>query len=158
MGYKPHVAFWCCILLFGCSAPSIDGHSTHSTNDDTESETDVSILAADRSFQNFLKHFNEDADFQKKRTRFPLAVAHYDIANDEMDTMSIAVESFQQLDLSKENIKAHRDEWTLKVVLHQNKIKAVVEIRGVDTGIFVDYHFEKQDGRWMLVFVEDSST
>ena len=62
------------------------------------------------------------------------------------------------MDFRKKKSDSRYDQWKQDAVLDKGGNKATIEIRGIENGIMVDYYFEKDDGKWMLVAVHDSST
>ncbi len=62
------------------------------------------------------------------------------------------------MDFRKKKSNSRYDQWKQEIVLDKGETKATIEIRGIENGIMVDYYFEKNDDRWMLVGVDDSST
>lgn len=62
------------------------------------------------------------------------------------------------IDFRKKKSEGINDQWKQEIVVDENDTKARIEIRGIDNGIMVDYYFEKNDGRWMLVNIDDAST
>jgi hypothetical protein len=50
------------------------------------------------------------------------------------------------------------DQWEQKIVIDKSNASATIEIRGIENGIMVDYLFEKVNGAWMLIEIDNSST
>jgi len=62
------------------------------------------------------------------------------------------------MDFGKKKSKGQYDQWEKKIVVDKNNTSATIEVRGIDNGIMVDYLFEKINGTWMLIEIDDSST
>jgi hypothetical protein len=45
-----------------------------------------------------------------------------------------------------------------RILQKVGKSKTIIEIRGIDNGIIMDFFFEKKNGKWILVTWIDSST
>jgi hypothetical protein len=58
----------------------------------------------------------------------------------------------------RNNLEAGKRDWEKAIVVNKNGEKAVVEIRGTENGLNVDYIFEKVKGLWFLVEIDDRST
>lgn len=102
--------------------------------------------------------FSKDSGFQRSRTKFPLRIKQYDIDN-EKDTIIYEEQlTFEMKDFRKKESENKYDQWKQEIILDNNEAKATIEIRGIENGIMVDYYFEKKEGKWMLVSVDDSST
>ena len=113
---------------------------------------------ADRSFNAFIEKFSKDTSFQLGRIRFPLSVKQYD-TDSETDTIIYQQRSvYEMLDFRKDKSEGPYDQWKQKMVVNERQDKATIEVRGIENGIAVDYHFEKGKGKWMLVGIVDSST
>jgi hypothetical protein len=122
--------------------------SSHSSN------TDI----ADKDFSTFIEQFSKDTAFQINRTKFPLRIKQYDIENDKDTIIYEQQSAFEMMDFRKRKSEGRYDQWKQEIVLDKSQRKATIEIRGIENGIVVDYHFEMRDGKWMLVGIDDSST
>lgn len=102
------------------------------------------------NFSSFLKKFNEDKNFQLSRVKFPLTIK---TLNDNLEDISVTItqKNYRILKLDDKGM-----EFRQKIVLKQNK--AVIEQRGIDTGIYADYIFELKDNKWFLKTWNDQST
>ncbi|MCV9933784.1 DUF4348 domain-containing protein [Flavobacterium sp. LS1R47] len=121
------------------------------TNDEKEPE-DASDKTNQEDFNHFFRLFNHDAVFQISRVNFPLKVK---INNDDLELVDYIIpkEKYTSIDLDKKP-----EERGYKQQLILKKDKAVIQQRGIDNGIFIDYFFEKKDGKWQLVTWVDIST
>ncbi len=107
---------------------------------------------ASEDFNTFFKKFNADQKFQISRVVFPLK---YKMNNDdfELTDYTMTKEKYKVLNL---NNKA--DEKYLKRTISVKKNKAILQQRGLDNGIYVDYIFELKDNKWFLKTWVDEST
>jgi len=116
------------------------------------------IDKVDTDFNTFIELFSQDTAFQRKRTKFPLRIKQYDIENDKDTIIYNWHSGFEVMDFRRKKSDSRYDQWEQQIVVDKNQTKATIEIRGIENGIMVDYYFEKKDGRWMLVSIDDSST
>lgn len=121
------------------------------TTEEKESEftTDKRIQ---EDFNHFFKLFNHDTVFQISRINFPLKVK---INNDDLELVDYVIpkKKYTTIDLDK---KPEERDYKQQIILKKNK--AVIQQRGLNNGIFIDYYFEKIDGKWQLVTWIDVST
>ena len=113
----------------------------------------------DDSFETFFEYFNKDSLFQISRIDFPITVMELDWKNDYADIeMIIELKDYHVLDLTYDKSYELResDKYTQETLLDENK--AIIKIRGIDNGIYSDYEFEKNKGKWKLKTWNDSST
>lgn len=66
--------------------------------------------------------------------------------------------SFDMIDFRKYKSTSQYDQWEQKIVIEKASTFATIEISGMDNGILVDYLFQKINGAWMLIEIDDSST
>ena len=128
-----------------------------------QSTTPVAILSSDienvdNHFDVFIEQFSRDTAFQLKRIKFPLRIKQYDIENDKDTIIYKSRSVFEMMDFRKKKSLSSLDQWKQEIILYKSQSKATIEIRGIENGIMVDYYFEKSDGKWMLVGIDDSST
>jgi hypothetical protein len=112
----------------------------------------------DRDFNAFIEQFSIDSAFQLNRIKFPLPIKQYNIENDKDTIVYRQNSTFLKMDFRKKKSGSVHDEWKQEIVLDKSGTNARIEIRGIENGIVVDYFFEKRNGKWMLVRVNDSST
>ncbi|MCV9927638.1 DUF4348 domain-containing protein [Flavobacterium sp. LS1R49] len=118
-----------------------------------ETESGVVIdKKTQEDFNRFFKLFNHDTNFQISRIQFPLKVM---INNDDLELVDYAItkEKYTPINLDKKD-----EDRDYKQTLILNKDKAVIQQRGLNNGIFIDYFFEKIQGEWKLVTWIDVST
>lgn len=112
----------------------------------------------DKDFSAFIEQFSKDTSFQLSRTKFPLRIKQYDIEKDKDTIIYKQRSAFEMMDFRQKQSKGSYDQWKQEIVLDKSQSKATIEIRGIENGIMVDYNFEKKDGKWMLIGIDDSST
>lgn len=103
-------------------------------------------------FNHFFRLFNHDTVFQISRINFPLKVK---INNDDLELVDYVIpkEKYTTINLDK---KPEERDFNQQLIL--KKDKAVIQQRGIDNGIFIDYFFEKKNGKWQLITWVDVST
>ena len=112
----------------------------------------------DENFKTFLDNFSKDSVFQISRVIFPLKVTELDYNNElESIVRIIQKKEYTKLDFEypKDALTREFDRYTQNIKTKGDK--AVVEIRGVDNGIYSDFYFEKINGKWHLKSWNDSS-
>lgn len=114
--------------------------------------------AVDDHFSDFIEKFSTDSVFQLSRTIFPLKVKWYDIDNDRDSVIYKETSNFEMMDFRKNKSTGRYDQWEQKIVVDKANTSAIIEIRGIDNGIMVDYRFKKINKAWMLTEIDDSST
>lgn len=150
-------SFLCALVLafIACNTGSRKTENTELKSTSTvQSESDK----VDKDFNAFIEKFSKDAAFQLARTNFPLPVKHYDTGNENDTILYVERSAFVMMDFRKKKSDGRYDQWKQEIVLDKNSTRATIQIRGIDNGIMVDYDFEKRDGRWMFVKVDDAST
>ncbi len=107
----------------------------------------------DYEFILFLTKFSEDSIFQIAHTVFPMPNYYADSDNDfETVNGSMQLKDWKHIDLIK-----HLDK-LLIFDLKNNSDYRNIFFRGIENGIFVKYTFNKQNGEWKLIKLEDYST
>jgi hypothetical protein len=148
-------------LLFLLLFIACDNNSTNSTNGKSnERQAHASPIKedVDSNFNDFIDQFSTDSTFQLSRTKFPLKTKWYDLDNGKDSLIYKDRSSFEMIDLSKKKSTGQEDQWERKIVIDKKNTSAIIEIRGIDNGIIVDYLFKKINGAWMLIEIDDSST
>lgn len=102
------------------------------------------------NFNTFLKKFSEDKNFQLSRVKFPIVIKTLD---DNLEEISVTKtqKNYRILKLDDKGM-----EFKQKIILKQKS--AVIDQRGIDTGIYADYIFELKDNKWFLKTWVDQST
>ncbi|OAQ39868.1 hypothetical protein A5893_09880 [Pedobacter psychrophilus] len=112
----------------------------------------------DNDFNDFLIKFSSDTSFQKSRTKFPLKINWYDIEKDKDSLIYKDVSDFEMMDFRKKKSKGQYDQWEQKILVDKDNTSAIIEIRGIENGIMVDYLFKKIKNVWMIIEIRDGST
>ena len=112
----------------------------------------------DENFNTFLKVFSKDSLFQISRVKYPLIQKEWIDPEKGIIEKLITKNNYEILDFTypKDALTREFDRYTQKI--KTNKNKTVIEIRGVDNGIYSDYFFEKLNGKWMLISCSEQST
>ncbi len=140
------------ILFLFLLAACYDVSNSSNKTTTTENET------IDDSFDSFINKFNTDSVFQVSRIVFPLKSKVYELESQHDSVYFVSQENCSKLDFSQTSSNGETDKWEQKTIVNENQTEAKIEIRGKDNGIFVDCIFKKQNGKWLLVEVVDSST
>lgn len=143
-------------LLTACDSSSTKSSGGAST--ETQSLTTPTKETIDNDFYDFIEKFSADSTFQLSRTKFPLKTKWYDMDNDSDSIIYKDRSKFELMDFRKKKSTGQYDLWEQKVVIGKDNASVTIEIRGVENGIMVDYLFEKINGAWMLIEIDDSST
>ncbi|WP_281233623.1 DUF4348 domain-containing protein [Flavobacterium gelatinilyticum] len=106
--------------------------------------------AADENFTAFLKKFTADKNFQLSRVNFPMTVK---MNNDDLELADYVItkSNYNMIKLNdKGSDYKQKDDHKSKTI--------VINRRGTDNGIYVDYVFHKIKGQWYLKTWVDMST
>lgn len=108
-------------------------------------------------FEVFFEKFKLDSVFQLERVSFPFSSESLDTDSDKYIVSHVQKDNWTFADFNYDGSIATRglDPYTQEAKVQRDK--AVIEIRGVDNGIWIDYTFEKHDGKWLLISEKDSS-
>jgi hypothetical protein len=106
-------------------------------------------------FNEFFKKFTTDSLFQVERTKFPFRVIW--TTEDGETTHETEKENWTHSTFYYEDSYATRqvDAYTQEIKLYEDSVK--LEQRGVDNGIYVDYLFIRDKGKWILFTGKDYS-
>lgn len=112
------------------------------------------------NFEVFFDKFKMDSVFQRERVQFPFLVET--VNTDDTGSDKLNKEFTQKHDWKHANFYYDESFATRAVDAYTQRIRiqlhtAVVEYRGVDNGIWIDYFFEKKEDKWILVSERDSS-
>ena len=121
----------------------------------TKGNTDQPLII-DNDFNTFIEYFSKDSLFQISRVKLPLKVKQFDSEKDNYQIKYFGKSNFIKMDFRIKKSKGDFDQWKQDIKIEKNK--ATIEITGIDNGIIVLYYFEKRNGKWTLIEVEDSST
>jgi hypothetical protein len=117
-----------------------------------EKPKNVTDKTHQEDFKYFFRLFNNDTVFQISRIAFPLKVK---INNDDLELVDYVIPKEKYTTINLDKNPKERD-YKQQLILKGDK--AVIQQRGLNNGIFIDYYFEKIDGKWQLVTWVDVST
>lgn len=140
---------------------SCDSNSTKSASRNSNEKQTITIPTkgtVDNNFNDFIEKFSSDAAFQLRRTKFPLKIKWYDLDNDRDSLIYKDSSGFEMIDFRTKKSIGQLDQWEQRIVVDYSSASAIIEIRGIENGIAVDYLFEKINEAWVLVEIHDSST
>lgn len=123
-----------------------DSMSENVANDKPNVESD------EFSFPDFVKKFSEDSIFQKKHIKFPLEIVSYGTDYEDSDSVWFVKESEWKFITLKDSV--------IECIKYIHKVYAtsyIVTKLGEDTGINIDYNFDKSGKTWVLNKIEDHS-
>lgn len=128
-------------------------------NEHKKQSEDIKIKSEkiDESFESFFEKFNRDSTFQTSRVVFPFKVMQLsdEGESDDADTYNstfIARSDWKKVDFTFPNEK---NIIVNKTRINENEVNFQYGIE--DTGIYVEYFFQKREGKWWLVYAKDSS-
>lgn len=111
------------------------------------------------NFYDFLEKFSTDRIFQLKRIAFPVKAVVSDVADEGMilKEETIQKQEWEHLDLTYDSTYQTRDcdQYSQEVLFKLDS--AIVELRGIDNGIYANYFFKRKEGQWYLVALEETS-
>ena len=129
-----------------------------------KSEQSVDIEHIDNAvaveeFDNFIRKFNAEESFQLNRIKFPLKAIVPDAEHEGMAPMEATIGRYEweMLDLTYDSTFLTRPYDQYYQVVRFRNDSAIVEIRGINNGIYADYYFELVDNQWFLVSLYEAS-
>jgi hypothetical protein len=147
------------ILAFlGCKLESRKVETEKSTESKKETVQIKIPENVDNDFKVFLYYFSKDSIFQISRVNFPLKVMEVNQNNTlEQIEMTIQKKEYTKLDFEypEDALTRETSRFTQNIKTKDNQ--SIVEIRGFDNGIYTDYFFEKENGKWILKSWDDNS-
>jgi hypothetical protein len=154
------------LLLISCSQGGAkDGGVPADEAGDREPGVEEEVVVVtpdadeDEEFSVFMEQFSNDESFQLRRIKFPISVIIPDMSDVGMAPTkeSIGKYDWEPLDLTYDSTYLTRpfDQY-YQVVRYRNDT-AVVEIRGINNGIYADYYFTLIDRKWYLVTLYEAS-
>lgn len=108
----------------------------------------------DLDFINFLTKFSKDSIFQINSISFPITVLFADSDNDyETATKTIKLEDWKHWKLTN-----YINQLLLLTDIQKDNKYRNIFFQGVENGIWLKYTFERINGNWKLIKLEDYST
>lgn len=116
-------------------------------------------LYSGENFDQFIRKFSTQESFQLERIKFPINVIVPDDGHEGMAPMeeTIGRYEWEPLDLSYDSTYLTRPYDQYYQGVRYGKDTAVVEIRGINNGIYADYYFTLIDKKWYLVTLYEAS-
>ena len=128
-------------------SPFIDSSSTELTTIESE------------DFNMFVEKFSAEESFQMQRIKFPISVVVPDAEHEGMAPIEETISKYdwEQLDLTYDSTYLTRPYDQYYQVVRFKNDTAIVEIRGINNGIYADYYFSLISNRWYLVTLYEAS-
>ncbi|MDD4777157.1 MAG: DUF4348 domain-containing protein [Fermentimonas sp.] len=148
----------CIIFIFFISCTQNRDEKSTDTGKEVAESVDVAEVEIEE-FSEFVEKFSQEESFQLQRIKFPISVIVPDTGTEGMAQVKelIGRYEWEQLDLSYDSTFLTRPFDQYYQVVRFINDTAVVEIRGIDNGIFADYYFELIDNKWYLVTLYEAS-
>lgn len=148
------------LSLFSCTQKSQSEKNNDSSLQSKVEKTDSVVqLVTGEDFYAFLDDFSNDEMFQLKRVVFPITATIPDVGHQGMAPKEEVISKYdwEPLDLTYDSTFLTRsyDQYYQTVSFVQDT--AVVEIRGINNGIYADYYFKLIDNEWHLVTMSEAS-
>lgn len=151
------------ILLSSCSSEKtndkgIIANSNQNTHQNIHQNVHQSV-AVNENFYDFLEKFSTDRIFQLKRIVFPVKAVESDPDDEEVILKEGTIQKYEweHLDLTYDSTYITREcDQYYQDVLFKSDL-AIVELRGINNGIYANYYFKRENGQWYLVALEETS-
>jgi len=126
---------------------------------DALSSPEEVTLSGTEEFDQFIQKFSTEESFQFERIKFPISVIIPDTGHEGMAPMHeyIGKYDWEMLDLTYDSTYLTRPYDQYYQVVRFENDTAVVEIRGIDNGIYADYYFSLINNKWYLVTLYEAS-
>lgn len=163
MKISNHIFF--CVLvffIFSCTETTEKkGRVAGKGDAETEAKTGngQEAISAEEDFDQFIRKFSTRESFQLERIKFPINVIVPDDEHEGMAPMeeTIGRYEWELLDLTYDSTYLTRPYDQYYQGVRFGKDTAVVEIRGINNGIYADYYFMLIDKKWYLVTLYEAS-
>lgn len=160
-----NLIFFCLFILFLFSCvqgTEKKGRMTGKEKVETESsraDNEQEALAGKENFDLFIRKFSTQESFQLERIKFPINVIIPDDEHEGMAPMeeTIGRYEWELLDLTYDSTYLTRPYDQYYQGVRYKNDTAVVEIRGINNGIYADYYFTLIDEKWYLVTLYEAS-
>jgi hypothetical protein len=146
------------LSLFAGASACHDQSALVKNSDRLSAQSEKLSDSVDSSFDSFIKKFNSDSMFQMTRIKFPLKTTSYKVDTDTDTTFYINNDNFQRLDFYDNRNQSKVKAWKTTAKVNEQGKDGQILLQGIENGIDIVYLFEKIDGEWTLVAVEDRST
>ncbi len=162
---KPKGLIFSCLFIFlfiscsHCSAHKNGEQGKEIQERDALSSPEEVTLSGTEEFDQFIQKFSTEESFQFERIKFPISVIIPDTGHEGMAPMHeyIGKYDWEMLDLTYDSTYLTRPYDQYYQVVRFENDTAVVEIRGIDNGIYADYYFSLINNKWYLVTLYEAS-
>lgn len=149
-------------LIFSCSQGSTNKNTKNGSETrekEVLSSTNDVALADSEEFDKFIQKFSTEESFQIERIKFPINIIVPDAGHEGMAPMHeiIGKYDWEMIDLSYDSTFLTRPYDQYYQAVRFTNDTAVVEIRGIDNGIYADYYFSLINKKWYLVTLYEAS-
>ncbi|HHX31215.1 MAG TPA: DUF4348 domain-containing protein [Bacteroidales bacterium] len=162
---KTFFVFSCILffMLFSCNQSKEKKESVLDNNKDYVTVIDSSLVGHpdefSEDFNTFVEKFSKEERFQIQRIKFPISIIVPDSEHEGMASIEETISRYdwEQLDLTYDSTYLTRPFDQYYQVVRFNNDTAIVEIRGINNGIYADYYFALIDKKWYLVTLYEAS-
>ena len=137
------------LFITSCMDNTKETTSRNITNDEQNN-----IKSEDYNFSDFIKRFTTDSVFQINHVKFPLENVAIELDEENNDSASTSY-------IKKSEWKFYNFKDTIcdgiKLEHQFDTINFTCTELGIDTGVRIDYYFEKKGTQWFLTKIVDSS-
>ncbi len=147
-------------LIISCTQSKKEGAEESGIDEAVTVEAEKAPAMTElEEFNKFLKRFSDNETFQLQRIKFPIDVIVPDMSHEGMAPIeeSIGKYDWELLDLNYDSTYLTRTYDQYYQVVRLKNDTAVVEIRGINNGIYADYYFALIDEEWYLVTLYEAS-
>lgn len=161
----PHCILFClfALVLFSCTSGSekkgrMNGKGKTAT-ETGQAGSELDTFSGKENFDQFIRRFSTQESFQLNRIKFPIAVIIPDTEHEGMAPTeeTIGRYEWELLDLTYDSTYLTRPYDQYYQGVRYKNDTAVVEIRGINNGIYADYYFTLIDEKWYLVTLYEAS-
>lgn len=157
--------FFCLLafILFSCTeATEKKGRMAGKGKAEAEAsraDSGQEAISGEENFDQFIRKFSTQESFQLERIKFPINVIVPDNEHEGMAPReeTIGRYEWEALDLTYDSTFLTRPYDQYYQGVRYGKDTAVVEIRGINNGIYADYYFMLIDKKWYLVTLYEAS-
>jgi len=157
--------FSCFLILFfvscsqGTGKENMEAETEKREKKSRENDSSKVALPGVEEFDQFIQKFSREESFQLKRIQFPIRVIIPDTEHEGMAPMEETISKYdwEMLDLTYDSTYLTRPYDQYYQVVRYKNDTAVVEIRGINNGIYADYYFAMINKKWYLVTLYEAS-
>ncbi|MDD4460601.1 MAG: DUF4348 domain-containing protein [Proteiniphilum sp.] len=161
--FLPFFSVFITIFILSCNQ-SGDQHKKTDLHDEdilivAQDESNKELSSSEEDFIRFIERFSRDEKFQLQRIKFPISVIVPDTGDQGMAPKEESIDKYdwEQLDLTYDSTYLTRPYDQYYQVVRYRMDTAIVEIRGINNGIYADYYFSRIDNEWYLVTLYEAS-